>query len=60
MGDLIHLYCISLHKLEGRMEIFLFNDAFTFYLQLYGIGRMVEDHSKVRENLLLPLYGLFL
>ena len=38
----------------------LFNDALnTFYLQLYGIGHMVEDHSdSVKGNLLLPLHGL--
>ena len=37
----------------------LFNDALnTFYLQLYGIGHMVKDHSdSKRGNLLLP-HGL--
>ena len=30
-----------------------------FYLQLYGVGHMVKDHSdSERGNLLLPLHGL--
>ena len=39
----------------------LFNDALnTFYLQLYGVRRMVKDHSdNERGNPLLTLYGLF-
>ena len=29
-----------------RLEMFLFNDALnTFYLRLYGVGRMVKEHS---------------
>ena len=33
----------------------LFNDVLnTFYIQLYGVGHMVKDHSD-RENMLLPL-----
>ena len=41
---------------EGNV---LFNDTLnTFYLRLYGIRHMVEDHSeKERGNLLLP-HGL--
>ena len=37
----------------------LFNDALnTFYLRLYGVGHMVEDHSdSERQNPLLP-HGL--
>ena len=44
---------------EGNV---LFNDALnTFYLRLYGIGHMVEDHSdSERENPLLPHGLLFL
>ena len=47
--------------MEGRKERnVLFNDALnTFYLQLYGVGHMVTDHSdSERGNLLLPLNGL--
>ena len=33
----------------------LFNDVLnTFYIQLYGVGHMVKDHSD-RGNMLLPL-----
>ena len=43
---------------EGRV---LFNDALNiFYLQLYGVGHMVKDHSdSERGNLLLPHRLLF-
>ena len=42
---------------EGNV---LLNDALnTFYLQLYGVGNMVKDHSdSMRGNLLPPLRGL--
>ena len=48
--------------MEGRKEMFLFNDALnTFYLRLYGVGHMVEDHSdSERGNPLLPHGLLFL
>ena len=38
----------------------LFNDALnTFYLQVYGVGHMVKDHSySKRGNLIPPLQGL--
>ena len=37
----------------------LFNDALsTFYLQLYGVGHMVEDHSDSERGNLLPPYRL--
>ena len=38
----------------------LFNDALnTFYLQLYGVGHMVKDHSGSETgNPLPPLHGL--
>ena len=48
---------------EGRKEgNVLFNDALnTFYLQLYGVGHMVKDHSdSERGNPLLPHGLLFL
>ena len=37
---------------EGRKEgNILFNDALnTFYLQLYGVGHMVKDHSDMRKE----------
>ena len=44
----------------------LFNDALsTFYLWLYGVRHMVEDHTdSERENLLLPhrqyLFGTYI
>ena len=37
----------------------LFNDALnTFYLRLYGVGHMVEDHSDSERWNLLPPHGL--
>ena len=44
---------------EGKEGIFLFNDVLnTFYLRLYGVRNMVNDHSdSERGNPLLP-YGL--
>ena len=42
---------------EGRK--FLFNDALnTFYLRLYGIGHMVNNHSDSERGNLLPPHGL--
>ena len=50
-----HIICI---RKEGNV---LFNDALdTFYLRLYGVGHMVEDHSDSdRENPLPPHRLLF-
>ena len=49
------------HRLlfPGKEGNGLFNDALnTFYLQLYGVGHMVKDHSdSKRGNPLLP-HGL--
>ena len=45
---------------KGRKKVnVLFNDTLnTFYLQLYGVGHMVQDHSdSERGNPLLP-HGL--
>ena len=54
-----HSLCweISWWKEEGNV---LFNDTLnTFYLRLYGIGHMIEDHSdSERRNPLPPLPGL--
>ena len=52
----IHSYCEMAHcQFEGRKEIF--NDELnTFYLRLYGVGHMVNDHSdSERGNPLPPL-----
>ena len=41
---------------EGNV---LFNDALnTFYLRLYGVGHMVEDHSDSERGNPLPPHGL--
>ena len=41
----------DLYRKEGRKEMFLFNDALnTFYLRLYGIGHMVNDHSDIKRG----------
>ena len=41
---------------EGNV---LFNDALnTFYLQLYGVGHMVKDHSDSERGNLLQPHGL--
>ena len=49
-----------LHQLLGRKEgNVLFNDTLnTFYLQLYGIGHMVKDHSDSERGNPLPPTGL--
>ena len=50
-------FCLMLYgRKEGNV---LFNDALnTFYLRLYGLRHMVEDHSESEKgNLLLP-HGL--
>ena len=46
---------------HGRNEgSILFNDVFnTFYLWLYGVGHMVEDHSDSEKGTPLPPHGLF-
>ena len=46
--------------LEGRKdENVLFNDALnTFYLLLYGVGRMVKDYSNSERRNPLPPHGL--
>ena len=41
---------------EGNV---LFNDTLnTFYLQLYGVGHMVKDHSECERGNPLPPHGL--
>ena len=42
--------------MEGNV---LFNDTLnTFYLQLYGVGHMVTDHSDSEKGNPLPPHGL--
>ena len=49
------LIVLLLNK-EGKV---LFNDALnTFYLRLYGVGHMVEDHSNSERGNPLPPHGL--
>ena len=45
---------------EGRKDgIVLFNDALnTFYLRLYGVGHMVNDHSYSERGNPLPPHGV--
>ena len=49
-----------INGLKEKEENALFNALGTFYLRLYGVGHMVEDHSdSERENPLLPLHGYY-
>ena len=50
-------YCIEIcYKKEGH---FLFNNALnTFYLRLYGVRHMVEDHSESERGNPLPPHRL--
>ena len=53
---ILYYFLTSLTRKEG---IFLFNDALdTFYLQLYGVGHMVKDHSDSERGNPLPPHGL--
>ena len=53
---MVDLFELSLVPAIGSMTgNVLFNDVLnTFYIQLYGVGHMVKDHSD-RGNMLLPL-----
>ena len=59
LTDLFLIICFLQRRKEGNV---LFNDALnTFYLQLYGVGHMVKDHSdSERGNPMLPHGLLFL
>ena len=47
---------VDFGRKEGNV---LFNDALnTFYLRLYGVGHMVEDHSNSERGNPLPPHGL--
>ena len=56
----IALKHLSIAGQNGRKEgNVLFNDTLnTFYLQLYGIGHMVKDHSDSERGNLLPPHRL--
>ena len=50
---------IKREKGMERERNVLFNDALnTFYLRLYGVGHMVEDHSDSERGNPLPPHGL--
>ena len=45
--------------MEGKEGNVLFNDALdTFYLRLYGVGHMVNNHSGSERGYPLPPHGL--
>ena len=49
----------SLHKVGRKEGNVLFNDALnTFYLRLYGVRHMVEDHSDSEKGNPLPPHRL--
>ena len=54
------LLFVVVYRKEGRKEgTVLFNDALdTFYLRLYGIDHMVNDHSDSERGNPLPPPGL--
>ena len=51
---------LSAKMAGGRMEgNVLFNDTLnTFYSRLYGVGRMVKDHSDSEKGKMLPPHGI--
>ena len=62
--EMLYLTTHATHFIYGYMEgkkegNALFNDALnTFYLQLYGVGHMVKDHSDSERGNPLPLLFL--
>ena len=55
---MVYLTTHSIHFIYSYMASAIFNNALnTFYLWLYGIRHMVNDHS-AREETLLPPHGL--
>ena len=54
------MFSLILHSTHGRKEgNVLFNDTLnTFYLRLYGVRHMVNDHSDSEKGNLLPPHGL--
>ena len=50
---------VVMSSTNGLVGNILFNDALnTFYLQLYGIGHMIKDHSDSERGNPLPPHGL--
>ena len=45
-------------EMEGRKCFFFTDSLNTFYLRLYRVGHMVEDHSDSERENLLPPHGL--
>ena len=56
----IHAYTrVYIVRPRYKEENVLFNDPLnTFYLRLYGVGHMVEDHSDSERGNPLPPHGL--
>ena len=55
----VYIHRKSCLKKEGRKEMFYLTTHSThFYLQLYGVGHMVKDHSDSERGNLLPPHGL--
>ena len=53
------VYCYRLFVRGRKERNVLFNDPLnTFYLQLYGVGHMVKDHSDRERGNPLPPHGL--
>ena len=51
--------CSKLEQLPRKEGNVLFNDDLnTFYLRLYGVGHMLEDHSDRERGNPLPPHGL--
>ena len=59
VSEVVLMFLLS-SFIEGRKEVnILFNDSLnTFYLRLYGIGHMVNDHSDSERGNPLPPHGL--
>ena len=59
VSEVVLMFLLS-SFIEGRKEVnILFNDALnSFYLRLYGIGHMVNDHSDSERGNPLPPHGL--
>ena len=58
MSDVIKIYINKKWEVKEGRNV-LFNDALnTFYLQLYGVRHMVEDHLDSERGNPLPPHGL--
>ena len=55
----LFMYFLDLCRNGERERNVLFNDALnTFYLRLYGVIHMVNDHSDSERGIPLPPHGL--